>query len=32
LLRKSVYKQVARRWHELGLDGGPPTLSDFHDD
>jgi len=30
LLRKSMYEQVARRWHELGLDGAPPTLSDFH--
>jgi UbiD family decarboxylase len=32
LLRKSMYEQVARRWHELGLDGAPPTLSEFHHD
>ncbi len=30
LLRRSVYEQVTRRWHELGLDGAPPILSDFH--
>ena len=30
LLRKPVYEQVARRWQELGLDGVPPLLSDFH--
>src|SRR5215467_12416973 len=32
LLRQSVYAQVARRWRDLGLDGAPPTLADFHDD
>ena len=32
LLRKPVYDQVARRWRELGLDGVPPILSDFHVD
>jgi UbiD family decarboxylase len=32
LLRRPVYEQVARRWHELGLDGSPPNLSDFHDE
>src|ERR1700722_4489305 len=32
LLRRSVYETVARRWRELGLDGEPPTLSDFHED
>ena len=32
LLRQSVYETVARRWRELGLDGEPPTLSDFHED
>jgi UbiD family decarboxylase len=32
LLRRPVYEQVARRWGELGLDGAPPTLSDFHGD
>ena len=30
LLRKTVYESVARRWHELGLDGAPPVLTDFH--
>jgi 4-hydroxy-3-polyprenylbenzoate decarboxylase len=30
LLRKAVYETVARRWRELGLDGAPPVLSDFH--
>ena len=30
LLRQPVYESVARRWRELGLDGEPPTLSDFH--
>lgn len=30
LLRKSVYEQVTRRWRELGLDGTPPVLVDFH--
>src|SRR5215475_270391 len=30
LLRQAVYQKVARRWRELGLDGRPPTLSDFH--
>jgi hypothetical protein len=30
LLRKPVYEAVARRWQELGLDGTPPSLSDFH--
>jgi 4-hydroxy-3-polyprenylbenzoate decarboxylase len=32
LLRQPVYEQVARRWRELGLDGTPPTLADFHRD
>jgi len=32
LLRRPVYERVAQRWRELGLDGAPPTLSDFHDD
>jgi 4-hydroxy-3-polyprenylbenzoate decarboxylase len=31
LLRRPVYDQVARRWAELGFDGAPPTLTDFHD-
>ncbi len=30
LLRRPVYERVARRWGELGLDGAPPTLGDFH--
>jgi UbiD family decarboxylase len=30
LLRKEVYTRVAQRWQELGLDGEPPALSDFH--
>jgi 4-hydroxy-3-polyprenylbenzoate decarboxylase len=30
LLRQPIYEQVARRWQELGLDGRPPILSDFH--
>jgi hypothetical protein len=30
LLRQAIYERVARRWHELGLDGAPPILSDFH--
>src|SRR3984885_2162423 len=30
LLRKAVYETVARRGRELGLDGAPPVLSDFH--
>src|ERR1051325_4950830 len=32
LLRRPVYEQVARRWTELGLDGAPPTLAEFHRD
>ena len=32
LLRRPVYEQVARRWGELGFDGPPPTLADFHSD
>jgi len=32
LLRRPVYEQVARRWSELGLDGAPPVLADFHPD
>jgi 4-hydroxy-3-polyprenylbenzoate decarboxylase len=32
LLRRPVYERVARRWRELGLDGTPPTLTDFHAD
>jgi 4-hydroxy-3-polyprenylbenzoate decarboxylase len=32
LLRKPVYESVARRWQELGLDGQPPVLSDFHEE
>jgi 4-hydroxy-3-polyprenylbenzoate decarboxylase len=32
LLRRPVYQQVVRRWQELGLDGAPPHLSDFHDE
>jgi hypothetical protein len=31
-LRRPVYEQVARRWRELGLDGAPPVLSDFHNE
>jgi UbiD family decarboxylase len=31
-LRRSVYQKVAARWAELGLDGRPPTLLDFHDE
>jgi 3-polyprenyl-4-hydroxybenzoate decarboxylase len=30
LLRRPVYERVAQRWNELGLDGAPPTLTDFH--
>jgi 4-hydroxy-3-polyprenylbenzoate decarboxylase len=30
LLRRPVYEQVAQRWGELGLEGAPPTLTDFH--
>jgi 4-hydroxy-3-polyprenylbenzoate decarboxylase len=30
LLRQPIYAQVARRWQELGLDGRPPILSEFH--
>jgi len=30
LLRQPIYEQVARRWQELGLDGRPPVLSEFH--
>ncbi|HLH91848.1 MAG TPA: UbiD family decarboxylase [Xanthobacteraceae bacterium] len=32
LLRQSVYETVARRWRELGLEGEPPTFSEFHQD
>jgi 4-hydroxy-3-polyprenylbenzoate decarboxylase len=32
LLREPVYQSVARRWHEFGLDGEPPRLTDFHED
>ncbi len=32
LLREAVYARVASRWGELGLDGTPPALHDFHVD
>src|SRR5215831_2530727 len=30
LLRRPVYERVAQRWGELGLEGAPPALTDFH--
>ena len=32
LLRRDVYERVAARWSELGFDGTPPRLGDFHKD
>jgi 4-hydroxy-3-polyprenylbenzoate decarboxylase len=32
LLRRSVYDQVAARWHEFGLPGEPPDLPAFDED
>jgi len=32
LLRRSVYDRVARRWRELGMEGKPPTLTEFHEE
>jgi UbiD family decarboxylase len=32
LLRRSVYDKVAARWNDLGLDGVPPPLTEFHEE
>ncbi len=32
LLRQQTYDRVRQRWAELGLEGTPPQLNDFHDD
>lgn len=32
LLRRRVYESVAARWRELGLDGDPPVITNFHPD
>jgi UbiD family decarboxylase len=32
LLRRSVYEKVAARWHDLGLSGSPPPLTEFHEE
>jgi len=31
-LRRAVYEKVARRWHELGFTGDPPSLTRFHEE
>ena len=32
LLRRSVYEKIARRWRELGMDGQPPEMTEFHEE